>query len=97
MKKLLPLGILALALSAATADAAQVFVRFGPPPPPREIVVVHARPGHAWVPGYYQWRGNRYHWRKGYWAKPPRRGAAWVPGYWTPRRGGHIWISGYWR
>lgn len=97
MKKLLPLGILALALSAATADAAQVFVHFGPPPPPREVVVVHARPGYAWVPGHYQWRGKRYHWKKGYWAKPPRRGAAWVPGYWTPRRGGHIWISGYWR
>ena len=96
MKKLLSLGIFALALAAGEANAA-VFVRFGPPAPPREVVVVRPGPRHVWVPGYYGWNRGRYHWVNGYWAMPPRHRAAWVPGYWTPQRGGYVWVPGYWR
>lgn len=97
MKRFLSIGVLALGLSVAGANAAEVFVRFGPPPPPREVVVIRPGPRHVWVPGYYAWSGRHYNWVRGYWAIPPRHRAAWVPGYWAPRRGGHIWVSGYWR
>jgi len=97
MKKLLSIGAFALALTAGTASAAEVFVRFGPPPPPREVIVARPGPRHVWVPGYYTWTGHRYRWVNGYWAMPPRSRAVWVPGAWQPRRGGHVWVSGYWR
>ena len=97
MKKLLAIGVFAMALAAGTANAGEVFVRFGPPPPPREAMVMRHDRGHAWVPGYYRWTGRHYKWTRGYWAKPPRPHAVWVPGYWTPRRGGHVFIEGYWR
>jgi hypothetical protein len=97
MKRFFSIGILALALTVGGANAAEVFVRVGPPPPRREIVVRRPSPRHVWIPGYYRWNGRHYTWVRGYWTLPPRPRAAWVPGYWTPRRGGNVWIAGYWR
>jgi hypothetical protein len=97
MKKFFAIGVFALALAAGVANAAEIFVRFGPPPPPREVIAVRPGPRYVWVPGYYRYTGRHYGWVKGYWAKPPRPHARWVPGYWTPRRGGHVWVGGYWR
>lgn len=98
MKKLFAIGLFALTLSAGgAANAAEVFVRFGPPPPPREVVVVRPGPRHVWVPGYYRWVGARYVWAPGYWAVPPRPGVAWVPGRWAHRHHGYAWVGGYWR
>lgn len=71
--------------------------RFGPPPNPREFCGRAPSPRHVWVPGYYDWGGNRYRWRGGRWAVPPRSRAVWVPGYWRPQNGVHIWIGGFWR
>jgi hypothetical protein len=98
MKKLLSIAALSLMLSAGAAQAAQIFVSFGPPRPPVRRVIV-ARPSyrHVYVPGYYRYQGNRYGWVDGYWAVPPRHRTVWVPGYWTPRRGGYFWVAGYWR
>ena len=97
MKKIFTTAVFALALAAGEAKAADVFVRFGPPPPPREVVIARPGPGYVWVPGSYRFAGGRYVWARGYWALPPRPHAVWVPGYWQHRSGGHIWISGYWR
>jgi hypothetical protein len=97
MKKFFSIGLFALALTAGTANAGEIFVRIGPPPPPREVIVMRPSPRHVWIPGYYEYRRDRYHWRHGYWAMPPRPRAVWMPGYWAPRRHGHVWISGYWR
>ena len=97
MKKFFSIGIFALALTAGAANAAEVFVRVGPPLAPREVVVARPGPRHVWIPGYYRWYGSRYYWTSGYWTMPPRPRAVWVPGYWTPRHGGHVWIAGYWR
>jgi hypothetical protein len=98
MKKLFILGALVFGLAATgQARGGGVWVRFGPPPPPRELIVATPGPHYVWVPGYYRWQGNRYAWRRGYWAKPPRHRAVWVPGYWTPQRGGYVWVEGYWR
>jgi len=97
MKRLLFTTVFAVALVAPAAHAAGVYVRFGPPPPVREVIVARPGPRHVWVPGYYRWSGARYAWAPGYWAMPPRPRAVWVPGYWAHRPGGHIWIAGYWR
>jgi hypothetical protein len=97
MKKLLFTALFAGALMIPAANAADVYVRFGPPRPPREVVVVRPSPRHVWVPGAYRWNAGRYDWNRGYWAMPPRPRAAWVPGYWAHRPGGHFWVAGYWR
>ncbi len=101
MKRFLAIGALAMALSTGAAHAASLYVRFGPPAPPREVVVVRPGPRHVWVPGYYRWQGGRYAWVGGVWVVPPRHRAVWVPGYWAPRHhhrdGGYIWVRGYWR
>lgn len=97
MKRLLLTSVMGLALMAGGASAAEIYVRFGPPPPPREVIVMRPGPRHVWVPGYYRWTGNHYHWVKGCWRKPPRGRMVWVPGHWVPRRGGYVWIAGYWR
>lgn len=64
MKKLICTAFFALALGAGAANAAEVFVgigpRFGPPPPPRHVMVMRPGPRHVWVPGYYRWNRGRY-------------------------------------
>ena len=80
MKKVLLLVACVLLLSADIAQA-QVSIRIGPPPPPREVIP--ARPyGHpywAWHPGYHRWDGQRYVWVPGTYMAPPRRGARYCP------------------
>jgi hypothetical protein len=98
MKKILGIGIFVLALAAGEAKAGGgVFVRFGPPPPPREVIYVRPGPQYVYVPGYYRWTGRKHRWTRGYWAKPPRPHAVYVPGYWAPQRGGYVFVGGYWR
>jgi hypothetical protein len=48
-----------------------------------------------WVPGQYEWAGDRYAWRAGYWGHV-EPGYVWVPAHfrWTPY--GYVYIRGYW-
>lgn len=66
-------------------------------PPPAPLVTyappVYARPGYAWVGGYWYPRGPRYAWHTGYWARPPYARAYWA----GPRYYGHRYYPGYWR
>jgi hypothetical protein len=97
MKRNLAMAVLALALTGVPAGAGEVFVRFGPPPPPMERVGMRPSPRHMYAGGYCRWTGRHYKWVRGRWVKLPRPHAVWVPGYWAPRRGGHFWVDGYWR
>ena len=100
MKKLIGIGVFALALSTTVGCAVRGYGRYGPPPPPpppHEAMVRGSHGGRVWVPGYYRWTGNRYRWVEGRWMRPPRHGQVWVPGYRAPRRGGYVWVEGYWR
>ena len=99
MKRVLGIGIFALALTTTAGCAARGFARFGPapPPPPRGVMVMHAHAGLVWVPGHYRWTGHRYRRVQGRWVRPPRPGMVWVPGYRAHRRGGYVWVEGYWR
>jgi hypothetical protein len=63
-------------------------------PPPAPYVYVEARPGYAWVDGYYYWN-DAWLWRPGYYvAERPGYtyvqgsyyGRSYRPGYWAPRQ-----------
>lgn len=71
MKKLFSTLLLGMSLAMGAANA-QVYLRIGPPPPPRrEMVPPRPGPRYVWVPGYYRAEGNRYVWRSGSWVLPP--------------------------
>jgi hypothetical protein len=93
MKKALLASVFGLLLAVGTAGAE--VIRYGPPPPVREVVPVRA--GYIWTPGYYRWYHHTYAWVPGRYVVPPRPYAVWVAGYWAPRRGGYFWVQGYWR
>ncbi len=100
MKRMLALGIFGLTLAAGVAEARGPYARYGPPPPPPEMMMMRpGPPGRVWVPGHYEWRGNRYRWKRGRWMRPPRGRMMWMPGYWAPapRGGGYVYFGGYWR
>ncbi len=96
MTRFLRITLFAVTL-VSSAPAVDIRVRLGPPPPPREVVIVRPGPRYVWVSGYYQWDGRRYRWVAGYWTLPPRGRSAWIPGRWERRDGMHIWIDGRWR
>jgi hypothetical protein len=66
------------------------------PPVIRHQHVYH-RPGHVWVSGRYDWRGNDYVWVDGYYqAQQPNR--VWVDGSWTLGADGfYVWVDGTWQ
>ncbi len=92
-------------LTASSVFGARLFVGVGfgggyaypgyypaPPPIPAYYAPV-ARPGFAWVGGYYAPVGPRYVWNTGYYARPPFVGARWY----GPRYYGGRYYGGYWR
>jgi hypothetical protein len=86
-------GIL-LAGGAAASGQVSIGIRIGPPPPPRVVRVMPARPGTewVWVQGYWYPVGRHYRWHEGYWTRPPYPGAHWV----VPRYEGGEFFEGYW-
>jgi hypothetical protein len=89
------LAVLLLAGSSLfAASAVFVGVGVGGPPPPRVAYVAPvARPGYAWIGGYWYPAGARWAWHGGYWARPPYAHAYWA----APRYFGHRYYGGYWR
>ena len=97
MMKILSTGLLGLALAVGSANA-QIYVRIGPPPPRREVVVVRPGPQYVWVAGYHRWDGNQYVWVPGAWVVPPQPYYRhWVAGHWRHERQGWVWVEGHWR
>jgi hypothetical protein len=97
MKHLIRVGLLLAAVLAGTYVAnAQVSIgiSIGPPPPPRVVHVLPARPGpdFVWVEGYWYPVGRHYRWHQGYWTRPPYAGAHWV----GPRHEGGQYYAGFW-
>ena len=91
------LGLILAGGLAASAMAAEVYVRIGPPRPIAERRVMAPGPGYVWVPGYHNWNGNAYVWVPGRWERPPRARARWVQHRWVKRRGGWVFVEGHWR
>lgn len=83
MKKILLAAAVAGSMGAVTAPvlSQEIYVRVAPPAP-RVEHMPEARRGYNWVPGYWDWRGNRYQW---------------VAGTWVRERPGYVYHSPQWR
>lgn len=95
-KKILSTALLAIGLAAGSASSAQIYVRIGPPPPRREVVVARPGPGYVWVAGYHRWDGRAYVWVPGQWVLPRAGYHRWVPGHWRETHRGWVWVEGHW-
>lgn len=94
-----PAPVAVVATPVTTANGI-VYVTQAPPPMQQEVIVARpARPspGHAWVPGYWTWRNDRYEWMAGHWEMPPNPGADWVAPRWEQEGSGYRFYEGYWR
>ncbi len=76
------------------AGAASLYVDIAPPAPRYEVVPA-PRAGFAWVPGYWDWRGNHHVWARGHWERE-RRGYYWHPTRWEQREGRWMLERGRW-
>ena len=56
------------------------------PPPQRREATPRARRGEVWVPGYWDWRGNRHVWVKGHFERA-RAGYSYRTPQWEQRDG----------
>ena len=97
MKTLARSALLAATLlaSASMLHAQVSFgISIGPPPQPRVVRVLPARPGpeFVWIDGYWYPSGGRYRWHDGYWTRPPYDGARWI----APHHDGRQFFDGYW-
>ncbi len=91
MRKTILAALLAASIGAfAVPAAAEIYVNIAPPAPRHEVVPA-PRAGYVWVPGYYDWRGNRHVWVRGNWQRQ-RHGYYWHPNRWT-ERDGRWWLE----
>jgi WXXGXW repeat (2 copies) len=92
------LGVASIMSSGNAAAHADVFIRVAPPVPYVEVVPSY-RHGYVWVPGYWDWRADRYGgrhvWIAGTWVRE-RRGYAYVPHQWVHRDGYWVQSRGRW-
>lgn len=86
---------LGLALPAAARTNVDLYVNFGPPPPPVEYVPA-PRAGWVWVPGFWDWRGHRHFWVRGHWERA-RHGYYYAPSRWAPHGDRWGYYRGGWR
>ena len=80
-----------------TANGGTIIVVQAPPAPQQEVVVAKPSNAHAWVPGYWTWRNERYEWMAGHWEVPPSSSAVWVTARWERTSDGRFrFYEGYW-
>ena len=99
MKKLILGSLIAATLAGFSIPAAarthvDFVVNVGPPALIQEVVPA-PRAGLVWVPGYWDWRFQRYHWVRGYWSRH-RPGYYYEPVRWVGT-GGRYYRHGGWR
>ena len=87
-------------LRRAQARHEQVAARDGDliriaPPKPRYERTPRARPGYVWVPGYWNWRGQRHEWVAGSWMRA-RPGYVYAQPRWIERDGRWLMEQGRW-
>ena len=99
MKKLILGSLIAATLAGFSIPAAartqvDFFVNIGPPALRHEFVPA-PRAGRVWVPGFWDWRLQRYHWVRGHWSRH-RPGYYYEPVRWVGN-GGRFYRQGGWR
>lgn len=97
MKKTLLATMFAASLGAIAVPASaavDVYVDIAPPSPRYEVVPAPRR-GYTWAPGYWDYRGNRHHWRTGTWVRD-RPGYYYQSTQWVERDGRWHMQRGNW-
>ena len=79
---------------ATSAAAVDISVQIAPPTP-RYEAVPPPRHGYVWVPGYWDWRGQRHVWVGGTWARE-RPGYSYRAPRWEQRDGRWALNRGDW-
>ena len=74
--------------------SAEIYIDVAPPAPRHEVIPAH-REGYVWQPGFWDWRGGRHVWVRGYWVKE-RHGMYWHPSRWYERDGRWVFDKGRW-
>ena len=87
------LAVSSIGVIPLTASA-EIYVNIAPPTPRHEVIPAH-RAGHVWVPGYWDYRGNRYVWVRGHFERE-RRGMYYHPVRWYERDGRWVREGGRW-
>jgi hypothetical protein len=70
-------------------------VMVAPPAPRVEVIGTAPSPGYVWMPGYWNWVGDRHVWVAGRWS-PPKSGHHWVADQWVRQGDGWRMKSGHW-
>jgi hypothetical protein len=96
IKKTLLATLFAASLGAVAAPAAAAVYVTVAPPAPRYEVAPQPRRGYTWVPGYWDWRGNRHIWVSGHWVRE-RHGYHYSQSRWVERDGRWYMERGAWR
>ena len=95
MKKMILAALVASSFAAVSLPAsAEVYVNIAPPAPRHEVVPT-PRAGYVWVPGYWDWRGNKHVWARGHWERE-RHGYSFHPHRWVQRDGRWALEKGRW-
>lgn len=102
MRKILLSGValsaMLTALAAPLPATAQVngYVSINVGPPPLRVErMPPPRRGYAWVPGYWDWRGQRHVWIAGNWVRE-RPGYYYDQPRWVAQNGGWVLQRGHW-
>ena len=86
----------AMLASAPVLAQPSIHVQIGSPPPPlRYEVVPQPRRGHVWVPGHWQWAGNRHVWVNGHFLRE-RPGYVYHQPVWVQDNGRWVYRTGNW-
>jgi YXWGXW repeat-containing protein len=96
IKKVIFAAMLAASLGSVATPAftAERGIRIAPPPPREEVIV--ERRGQVWVPGHWEYKNGKYHWKKGHLVKA-RRGYHYAEPRWVERDGRWYREGGVWR
>jgi WXXGXW repeat (2 copies) len=88
-------ALAALAFLAPGCAAPRIVVPMAPPAVRGEVRPRRPGPSWVWVPGCWQWQGDRHAWVPGHWTRG-RAGKNWSPGHWKRAPGGWVWAPGKW-
>ena len=97
------LALLSLGLFSGSTARADLSINLqieGPPPPPRQEMIIGVSPGadYVWVGGYWDGSPGHYTWVRGRWDHPPHAHGEWIAPHWDRDRDGHYHQTrGEWR
>src|ERR1700683_1287931 len=94
----LSLGLVMLALTAASFGQFRLAITVGPPAIPVYEQPICPGDGYLWTPGYWYWDDDiaDYYWVPGTWVLAPEVVFLWTPGWWGWGGEAFAWHEGFW-